>query len=307
MTTFSIAIPQTVPDSGFDGPHLHTFLRRAEELGFEGAWTVESVIGTVPDLAPLETLSYAAACTERIRLGCAVLVSSLSSPLHLAKSIASVDQLSNGRLEIGLGTGGGFRKFEAFGVDRTSFVARFKEGLTVMRRVWSEDTVDLDGRFFQLHGVAVSPKPVQAGGPPIWFGGAHPAALRRAVAHADGFIGAGSQTTAAFAEQIALVRKALAEAGRDPATLRIAKRVYLAIDDDRDRARRRIGEALHRVYGYFGAPDLTPVSVTGTVDDVVAGVRQVIDAGAQMVLLNPMFDDSEQMEVLAAEVIARLG
>ena len=61
------------------------------------------------------------------------------------------------------------------------------------------------------------------------------------------------------------------------------------------------------MYGYFGAPDLTPVSVTGTVDDVVAGVQQVIDAGAQMVLLNPMFDDAEQMEVLAAEVIPRLG
>ena len=96
MSTFSIAIPQTVPDTGFDGPHLQAFLRRAEELGFEGAWTVESVIGTVPDLAPLETLSYAAACTERIRLGCAVLVSSLTSPLHLAKSIASVDHSATG-------------------------------------------------------------------------------------------------------------------------------------------------------------------------------------------------------------------
>jgi alkanesulfonate monooxygenase SsuD/methylene tetrahydromethanopterin reductase-like flavin-dependent oxidoreductase (luciferase family) len=196
--------------------------------------------------------------------------------------------------------------FEAFGVERSSFVARFNEGLALMRQLWTEDRIDHDGRFWKLVGGAMEPKPAQAGGPPIWFGGAHPNALRRAVAHADGFFGAGSQPTAKFVEQVRGVRVALNEAGRDPATFRIAKRVYLTVDDDADRARRRMGEALHRMYGYFGMPDLTPVSVTGAPATVAAGVRDVIDAGAELVLLNPLFDDAEQLERLAGEVLPLL-
>jgi probable F420-dependent oxidoreductase len=307
MTEFGIAIPQTVEASGFDGPAVQSFLRRAEALGFDSAWTQEQVLGDMPDLAPLETLAYAAACTDRMRLGCAVLISSLVSPVHLAKSIASVDQLSGGRLEVGLATGGGFRMFDAFGVDGSSFVARFNEGLALMRRLWTEDRIDHDGRFWRLTGAAMAPKPVQAGGPPIWFGGAHPDALRRAVAHADGFFGAGSQPTAAFVEQVRTVRAALEEAGRDPATFRIAKRVYLTVDDDPERARRRMADGLQRVYGYFGMPDLTPVSVTGPPAAVAAGVGEVIDAGAEVVLLNPLFDDAVQLERLAAEVVPLLG
>src|SRR6478672_1211146 len=124
MTTFGIAIPQGVGPAGFDGAATAAFVRRAEELGYASAWTSEGIVGDHPDLAPLELLSYAAACTSRIRLGCAVLVSSLASPLHLAKSITTVDQLSNGRLEIGVGAGGAFRNFAAFGVDKASFIAR---------------------------------------------------------------------------------------------------------------------------------------------------------------------------------------
>jgi probable F420-dependent oxidoreductase len=307
MTSFAISIPQTVEGGRFDGAAVQTFLGRAEELGFDGAWTQESVIGDMPTLGPLETLAYAAACTDRVRLGCAVLISSLHSPLHLAKSIATLDQLSAGRLEVGLATGGGFRMFGAFGVDRSSFVARFNEGLALMRRLWNEDRVDHDGRFWQLTGVAMEPKPVQRPAPPIWFGGGAPQALRRAVAHADGFFGAGSQTTAAFIEQVRTVRAALEEAGRDPATFRIAKRVYLTVDDDAERARRRMGEELHRQYGYFGVPDLTPVSVTGPPAAVVEGLREVVDAGAELILLNPMFDDAEQLERLAAEVVPQLA
>jgi len=306
-TTFGIAIPQTVGPQGFDGPAVRAFVQRAEALGFASAWTNEAVIGTHPDLAPLEVMAYAAACTERIRFGCAVIVSSLVSPVHLAKSIATVDQLSNGRIEIGLGTGGAFRAFGAFGVDRASFVARFNEGLALMRRLWTDERVDFDGRFWQLSHVAMEPKPVQAGGPAIWFGGAHPAALRRAVAHADGFVGAGSQTTAAFAQQMGVVREALDAAGRDPSTFRIAKRVYLTVDDDVARARTRTAAGLHGIYGEFGLPDLTPVAVYGAPAAVAAGLREVIDAGAELVVLNPMFDDTEQLERLHAEVLPLLA
>jgi alkanesulfonate monooxygenase SsuD/methylene tetrahydromethanopterin reductase-like flavin-dependent oxidoreductase (luciferase family) len=146
-TSFGIAVPQHVGRDGFDRRAFAAFLARAEALGFASGWVGEQVLGDAPDLGPVEALTFAAACTERMRLGCATFVSSLVSPLHLAKSLASLDQLSGGRLEVGLSTGGGFRQFAAFGVDRTTFVARFNECLTVMRLLWSQDRVDFDGRL----------------------------------------------------------------------------------------------------------------------------------------------------------------
>ena len=91
MTSFGIAIAQTVDGGRLDPAGLQHFLRRAEELGFGSAWTQEQVIGDMPVLGPLETLAYAAACTTRVRLGYAVLISSLYSPVHLAKSLATLD------------------------------------------------------------------------------------------------------------------------------------------------------------------------------------------------------------------------
>jgi probable F420-dependent oxidoreductase len=301
---FSISIPQFVTGSAFDSGALAGYLGRAEALGFEGAWTLEMVIGTAPVLGPLETLAYAAACTSTIRLGCAVLITTLQSPLHVAKSVSTLDQLSGGRLEIGVGTGGR-RMFSAFAVDPDSFVARFTEGLQVMKALWTQPVVDFDGRFWQLAGVAQEPKPVQRPAPPLWFGGSHPAALRRAVRFGDGFFGAGSQTTAQFAEQVPLVRLALEEQGRSD--FRIAKRVYITVDDDAARAKERMAAALHRLYAGFGGGDLSPVAVTGPPDACVDGLRAVADAGAEMILLNPLFDDAEQMERLATEVVPHLG
>jgi len=302
---FAISIPQQVADGTFDPAALRGYLARAEELGFASAWTQEQVIGTLPLLGPVETLSYAAACTERLRLGCAVLVTTLHGPVHLAKSLSTLDQLSRGRLEVGIGTGGR-RMFSAFGVDPESFVARFSEGLRLMRALWTEPRVDFDGRFWQLAGAAMEPKPFQKPGPPVWFGGSHPAALRRAVNHGDGFFGAGSVTTAQFAGQVQTVREELAAQGRDPAGFPIAKRVYIAVDDDAERAREGMTAALSRVYAFLGTADLTPVSVWGPPDACARGLREVANAGARMILLNPLFDEARQMERLAAEVMPQL-
>src|SRR5882724_10101784 len=262
---FGICIPQFVEDGTFDPTALQRYLARAEELGFDGAWTLEQVLGSVPNSGPLETLAYAAACTSRIRLGCAVLITTLYSPIDLAKTIATLDQLSRGRIEVGVGTGGR-RQFSAFGVDPDTFIARFTEGLELMKACWTQPEIKFAGRFWQLDGGAMEPKPFQKPHPPLWFGGSAPAALRRAVRHGNGFFGAGSQTTAQFAEQVPLVREALAQEGPlVPGTsgFRIAKRVYLAVDEDSARARERLSAALHRMYAVFGAPDLTPVTVSG--------------------------------------------
>ena len=304
---FAISIPQHFPDGEFDPAEMRGYLARAEELGFASAWTQEQVLGTIPHLGPVETLTYAAACTERMRLGCAVLITSLHGPVHLAKSLSTLDQLSRGRVEVGIGTGGRNRMFSAFGVDPESFVARFNEGLRLMRALWTEPRVDFDGRFWQLRGAAMEPKPFQKPGPRIWFGGSHPAALARAVRHGDGFFGAGSTTTEQFAKQVQIVRDELADQGRDRAGFPIAKRVYIAVDDDAERARDRMRAALDRIYGFFGRGDMTPVSVLGTADACARGLRDVADAGAELILLNPLFDDAEQMERLAAEVMPQLS
>ena len=282
-------------------------MARAEALGFESAWTLEQTFGSMPYLSPLQAMTYAAACTERIRLGCVVFVTPLHSPVHLAKDLSTLDQLSRGRLEIGVGTGGRGRMFSAFQVDPTSLVARFTEGLRLMKALWTEPRVNFEGRFWQVKDAPMEPKPFQKPYPPIWFGASHPDALRRAVRYGDGFFGAGSSTTAQFAAQVPVVRQALAEAGRDAASFRIAKRVYIAVDDDAGRARERIGGALHRLYSPFGPSGLEAVAVSGPPGACVRGLHEVAAAGAEMILLNPLFDEHEQMERLAVEVMPKLA
>ncbi|HZC52210.1 MAG TPA: LLM class flavin-dependent oxidoreductase [Mycobacterium sp.] len=305
---FSIAIPQFDVD-GFDDSGLRVYLARAEELGFEGGWVLEQIIGEAPLLAPLELLAYCAACTERLRLGVAVLVSSLHDPLQLASAVTAVDRLSHGRLDVGVAPGGGFRRFAAFGVEKSTYISYFTEGLDLMKAAWSDESrVSFHGRFRDVDDLPIQPKPVQRPHPPIWFGGQARQALARAVRHGDSFLGAGSSTTEAFAEAVGVLHRELDEQHKDPAHFTIGKRVYLMIDDDAARARERMLAGLRRIYGEMSGIDSVPVS--GTPDDVARGLREVIDAGAQMLLLNPVATDiaenGAQMERLAAEVIPQL-
>ena len=276
---FSISIPQLDYDR-FDDAGVKAYLARAEELGFEGGWTMEQVIGNSPRIAPLEMLAYAAACTTRLRLGVAVLITSLHDPLQLASAITAVDRLSHGRLDLGVGHGGNFRPFSAFGVEKATFVSYFTEGLELMKAAWSDEPkVTFHGRFRDVAGLPIQPKPVQRPHPPIWFGGTARKALARGVRLGDAFLGAGSSTTATFVEAAETVRRELDEQGKDATQFTIGKRVYLTVDDDAARARERVVDGLHRIYGEM--PGIEAVPVSGTPDDVVRGLREVIDAGAR--------------------------
>ncbi len=303
---FAISIPQFWPDGTFDPAAFRAYLTRAEELGFDSAWAQEHVLGAAPVLGPMEAMTYAAACTQRLRLGCVVFVSTLHSPVHLAKSLSTLDQLSRGRIEIGVGTGGKGRPFAAFGVDPERYVARFTEGIALMKMLWTDSRVTFDGEFWQLENAAMEPKPFQKPFPPIWFGGAGRTALRRAVRLGSGFFGAGSSPTAAFAGQVQVVREALAESGRPAADFPIAKRVYIAVDEDAGRARKRINSELERLYGRR-SPDIEAAAVAGTPADCVRELRKVAEAGAELILFTTMFDQAGHAERLAAEVIPQLG
>jgi alkanesulfonate monooxygenase SsuD/methylene tetrahydromethanopterin reductase-like flavin-dependent oxidoreductase (luciferase family) len=303
---WSISIPQQDPD-GVDDAGLKDYLARAEELGFEAGWVMEQAIGPTPMLAPLELLSYAAACTTRIRLGVAVLVTTMHDPLQLAAAATTVDRLSHGRLDLGVAPGGGFRQFAAFGVDKQTFISRFVEGLDLMKAAWSDERrITFHGRFRQVDDLPIQPKPVQRPHPPIWFGANAPKALARAARHGDAFLGAGSATTASFRDQVPVLRRELEQLGKQDYP--IGKRVYLVVDDDADRARERVVDGLHGIYGPMRGIEDVPVS--GTPDDVARGLREIVDAGAETILLNPLGGsldgDREQMERLVADVLPRV-
>jgi probable F420-dependent oxidoreductase len=303
---YAVAIPQFYGDGEFDPAAFAAYLRRAEDLGFDSAWTQEQVLGAASQLGPVEMMAYAASCTTRLRLGCAVFVSTLHSPVHLAKSMSTLDQLTGGRIEVGVGSGGRGRPFAAFGLDAARYVTRFTEGITLMKALWTQDRVTFDGEFWQLRDAAMEPKPVQKPYPPVWLGGAAPAAVRRAVALGTGFFGAGSAPTAAFADQVATVRAALAEADRPADGFRIAKRVYIAVDSQPGRARDRINAGLEQVYGRR-VPDIEAAAIAGTAADCVRELRQVAAAGAELILFTPLFEQAEHAEVLAAEIIPQLS
>jgi alkanesulfonate monooxygenase SsuD/methylene tetrahydromethanopterin reductase-like flavin-dependent oxidoreductase (luciferase family) len=226
--------------------------------------------------------------------------------VHLAKSISTLDQLSRGRIEVGVGTGGKNRPFAAFGVDPARYVTRFTEGIALMKALWTEPGVTFDGEFWQLKDAPMEPKPFQKPYPPLWFGGASEPALRRAVRLGDGFFGAGSTPTAAFAGQVQIVRDALGKAARPAEDFPIAKRVYVAIDEDARRARRRIDAALERIYGRR-VPAIEAAAFAGTAADCVRELQRVAAAGAELILGTALFDQREQMERLAADVIPQVG
>jgi probable F420-dependent oxidoreductase len=298
-------MPQRFADGTFD-PHLfRAFLGRAEALGFESVWTQEQVLGPFPQFGPTETMTFAAACTEQIRLGCAVYVTPLHNPVHLAKSLSTLDQLSAGRLEVGVGAGGKHRPFAAFGVESATYIARFTEGVALMKACWTQPTITFDGRFWQVHGDAMEPKPIQKPFPPLWFGGGHPNALRRAARFGDGYFGAGSSTTAQFREQVSDLRKILAEEGRDVASFPIAKRVYIHVDEDAERAAQLVSENLAQIYAHIGT-DFTAVAVFGSPKTCLEGVREIIDAGAELLLFTPLRYEAVQMERLATEVVSAI-
>jgi probable F420-dependent oxidoreductase len=304
---FGIAAPQIHTKLPLDLESIHRYLKRAEELGFHSLWVQEQAVlrQAASALEGITMLSYAAALTQRVRLGMAVFLINLRNPIWLAKSLASLDQLSRGRLIAGVGLGAVTRLYQAYGLSPDKRVARFNETLTLIEKLWTEENFNFEGQFWQLKNATLVPKPYQKPLPPIWLGGSAPAAVKRAARRASGFMGAGSSSTEAFKEQVKILNEALAEAHKDPNDFTIGKRVYLAVDRNRERAAKRLTEWFGL---YYGAPDLAEkVSVWGGPEECAEKVGEIIAAGARVINLNPVYDLPEQMEMLAGEVVPRLA
>ncbi|MFQ5380106.1 MAG: LLM class flavin-dependent oxidoreductase [Dehalococcoidia bacterium] len=289
------AVPQVFPGGEVDRGELLRICRRAEEIGFGDLWTSDSSMGSSVSLEPLQTLAYLAAATERVRLGVSVLVLPHRQPALLAKELATLDQLSGGRLIVGVGIGGRGGSVP-LGIGPERRVRRFTEALEVMNRLWREEHSDFDGHFFRLDRTPMQPKPLQRPRPPIWFGARAEPALRRAVRLGDGWMGPGSSSADDFRTQLAVVREALEQAERDPASFAISKRLYLAIDDDAERARARLREWFG--HNYRNADMAEAVAVWGPAEHCHEYIDELVDAGAEHLLLNPVFDFDEHLEAL---------
>src|SRR5215471_12338989 len=258
---FGISIPQTYPDRD----RIQRFLRRAEELPFVAVWCLEQVIGSAPMLDSLATATFAAGITKRLRLGIAVLLIAQRNPIDLAKSLSSLDVLSSGRLTVGVGLGHGTENYPAYGLSPEGRVTRFRENLEIMKRLWSEEAVTLDGRFSQLENITMEPKPVQKPYPPIWFGGRAEAALRRAVELGNAYIGAGSTPMDAFLEDIKKL----------PPRFPKAKRLYLALGENLPRLREWFG-------AFYGKPEMADkVAVWGTPQRIGDEITRLKQAGVK--------------------------
>jgi probable F420-dependent oxidoreductase len=173
----------------------------AEQLGYESVWTGEHVILIDPQEPPspvppesnfvdsIASLAFAAAKTERIKIGSGIILLAQRDPIVLAKELAGIDVLSKGRLLFGLGVGYVPGEFEALGIPYEERGARTTEHIEVLRTLWTEQKPSFDGQFTKFSGIQSHPMPIQNPHPPIIVGGNSPPALRRAVAQGDGWYG----------------------------------------------------------------------------------------------------------------------
>jgi probable F420-dependent oxidoreductase len=305
-TPCGIEIPQVFFDGPVDREHIRKFVTKAETLDYDSLWLQERILGSFIMLEPVSLLNYVAAITTKLRLGTSVILLTLRNPVQLAKSFSTLDCMSGGRAVLGVGLGGGHlgSHEEAFGYSREKRVARFTEAVQVMKLLWTEPRASFQGTFWNFKDVSMEPKPVQKPHLPIWFGGHHENALRRAVKHGNGWMGAGSSSSSAFVRESEMIRRFVDEGKRDPTTFGIAKRVYLAVDNDRSRAERRLREWFGRRYKNA---DLGPrVSIWGSRDECTEKIQEIVRAGAQHIVFNPMFDEMEHLEICAKEIMPHL-
>lgn len=272
------------------------FVDDLERLGFDSLWLSERIGGGAPD--PLIALAYAAARTTKLKLGTSVLVVPGRNPVLLAKELATLDRLSNGRLlpAFGLGQADPHEQ-QAFGVERGDRAKIFNEVLPLLRRLWTEPSVDHDGAFFHYEGVTVQPRPVQD---PIeiWLGGIAPSEIRRVGRLGDGWLPSFC-TADDIATAIPIINETAAEHDRrvDPEHIG----ALIAYSDG------EVPDALAR-FITKRRPDLDPTEIVPVgLPAVRVTIEKMIAAGASKFVLLPLSEPaadgwSAELERIATEL-----
>ena len=279
---FGFIIPHNF---GLDDPDdVLNIGKRAEELGFDSVWVNHHILnvgyifdrlGSKPYYDAITVLTWVAAHTERVRLGTTVLVLPYLNPLLLAKTLATVDVMSKGRLNVGVGVGALKPESDALG---STFETRGRyadESIKIMRELWESEDPEFDGEFFSFSGVKFSPKPIQKPGPPILIGGASRAALRRVATLGDGWHPI-RQSIADLKQNIATIHRLAEEAGRDPSEITVTVRTELDVLDSRS--------------------DGTESPMIGTADQLLATIEQYEEIGVSELVLSVSTDDGERIQ-----------
>jgi probable F420-dependent oxidoreductase len=221
-------------DIGFGAPvsgawatpqNLADFARRAERLGYRSLWTFQRLLVPVGSsmepvyqsvLDPMIALGYAAAATSAIRLGVAIINLPFVSPGYLAKQAATLDVLSGGRHDLGLGIGWMPEEFTLAGANTARRGARTEEYLAVLRALWADGISEFHGEFYEVPPGRQDPSPVQRPGPPVLLGGMSRPAMERTGRIADGWITSSRADLSKIAGAVAVIQEAAAAAGRGP-------------------------------------------------------------------------------------------
>ena len=214
---------------------------RAEELGYGSLWTYQRLLAPAETdwgpqyrsvLDPVVALAFAAAVTAEVRLGTAVINAPFVPPALLARQLTSLDVLSRGRLDVGLGLGWAPEEFAALGVPFDHRGARLEDAVGALTALWADDPVEFHGRFTDIPPSRFLPKPVQRPRPPILLGATAEAGLRRAGRIADGWISSSRFDLRDVSTAVATVRNAAQEAGRDVERLRFVVRGWVRLGED---------------------------------------------------------------------------
>lgn len=308
------------------GPEVAAFARRAEELGFDSLWATDhllhgSVFYRTAWLDPILSLTFAAAATSRVRLGTSILVMPTRHPVLLAKELSTLQALSGDRLILGVGTGWDEREFEAVGAHKRERGSRTDEAIEIVRRLVSGERMSYRGRFARLEDIEIGP--AMQGRLPVWVAGGrqvpHAAspeppsmasAVLRRIVRGDGWIARPTSLPSQIGEDLAEIRDALDERGRDVETFAIAHEnfLHLVVTEDPSEAEREQREAFTEVMGE-GRPFeyFQRVYLTGTLDEVLAKLDERIDAGVGYLMLHTLEASTRQLELWAEHLLPWLA
>jgi probable F420-dependent oxidoreductase len=309
--TFGIALQNfTAYPQMPDAKALVDYGVRMEQLGFDSLWAWDHILlGVEPNFPIIESLTLLTAIgarTTKIKLGTGILVLPMRNPVILAKPLASMDLLTDGRLLMGMASGWYRREFNAIGVPFEQRGKIMDESLDILKRFWTEHTVS--GKFsrYDIPAGVMYPKPVQKPHPPILIGGYVDRVLKRAAVDGDGWL-TYFYRPEAFAKSWSKIRGFAQEAGKDPDKLLNANQLPIMIGKSREAVESQMMEWLTKEWDFASWSDSTKDSaVMGTVDECVEQLKAHLAVGTQKLIFVPYKYQMDQIETIAREIIPRL-